>query len=359
MAPSSSKRLPLLLLPLVAAFAVNAQSSSAAAGASPTTSFRPIPTVPASADVGFELLPNIQDPRAVDAQTVCPGYKGSNVRYSDTGLTADLTLAGHACNVYGTDIESLSLTVEYQTDSRLHVEIVPSHLDSSNESYYILSPEYVAKGSQQNGSATNSDLTFTWSNEPSFSFKVTRNSTGDVIFSTEGSKIVFENQFLEIVTSSPANAHINGLGEIIHGLDLGKNFTATLYNADVGDPIDRNLYGSHPFALETRYFEKAADGSETPCTSNEAQANASYISYAHGTYLRNAHGMEVLLRAENVTWRTIGGSLDFYFFSGPSQKSVTRQYQEVIGLPAMQQYFSFGFHQCRWVRLLNSSVLRG
>ena len=101
-------------------------------------------------------------------------YKGSNLQYSDTGLTADLPLAGPACNIYGTDIENLSLTVEYQTDSRLHIEIFPSHLDQSNESYYLLSPDYVAKPNQQNGSVSSSDLAFSWSNNPSFSFEVAR-----------------------------------------------------------------------------------------------------------------------------------------------------------------------------------------
>lgn len=47
--------------------------------------------------------------------SVCPGYKASNVLTSYSGLTADLTLAGTACNVYGTDLTDLTLTVEYQT----------------------------------------------------------------------------------------------------------------------------------------------------------------------------------------------------------------------------------------------------
>lgn len=45
----------------------------------------------------------------------CPGYKASNVRVSPTGVTADLTLAGAACNVYGTDLKNLILQVTYQT----------------------------------------------------------------------------------------------------------------------------------------------------------------------------------------------------------------------------------------------------
>ena len=46
---------------------------------------------------------------------VCPGYKASNVHTTDTGMTASLTLAGTPCDVYGTDLKDLALTVEYQT----------------------------------------------------------------------------------------------------------------------------------------------------------------------------------------------------------------------------------------------------
>jgi alpha-glucosidase len=282
--------------------------------------------------------------KAVDAQKVCAGYSASNVKTSRTGLAADLTLAGPACNVYGTDIDLLSLQVEYQTDKRLHVSIAPKSLTTTNQSFYILSTDFIPAPKLEHGSMATSDLTFTWSNNPSFSFQVTRNKTGDVIFSTTGTNLVFENQFIEFVTAEPENYNVYGLGEVLHGFRLGNNFTRTIYAADVGDPIDQNLYGSHPFYLNTRYF----DESGTVLTSNEKNPDAKYTSYSHGVYLRNAHGQEVLLRDKNITWRTIGGSVDLYFFSGSSQPEVTSQYLDVIGLPAMQQYFGFGFHQCRW-----------
>lgn len=50
-----------------------------------------------------------------DPLTSCPGYTASNVQTSDTGLTADLTLAGTACNVYGDDLTDLTLSVTYET----------------------------------------------------------------------------------------------------------------------------------------------------------------------------------------------------------------------------------------------------
>lgn len=47
--------------------------------------------------------------------TTCPGYSASNVQQNANGLTADLSLAGEACNAYGTDLPNLTLTVEYQS----------------------------------------------------------------------------------------------------------------------------------------------------------------------------------------------------------------------------------------------------
>ena len=45
----------------------------------------------------------------------CPGYTASNVVTTHTGLTADLNLAGTACNIFGYDLGGLKLEVEYQT----------------------------------------------------------------------------------------------------------------------------------------------------------------------------------------------------------------------------------------------------
>lgn len=49
-----------------------------------------------------------------------------------------------------------------------------------------------------------------------------------------------------------------------------------------------------------------------------------------------------------LEYNTLGGVLDFYFVAGPSPIDVSRQYAEVVGLPAMMPYFGFGFHQCRY-----------
>ena len=205
------------------------------------TSFRPIFTVPADADLGATLLPNINDPQAVDAQTVCPGYVASNLKRSLYGLSATLELAGDACNVYGTDIELLNLTVEHQSGDRLSIRIIPTVIDASNISQYQL-PSYLVhqptRDADADTTSLTSDLDFIWSNHPTFSFTVLRVSTGDVLFSTARTKLVFENQFVEFASSLPHNYNLYGLGETIHGLRLGNNFTKTIYAADAADPID-------------------------------------------------------------------------------------------------------------------------
>lgn len=51
-----------------------------------------------------------------DGTAACPGYQASNVKTQHGAVVgADLTLAGTACNVYGTDLDNLKLEIEYQT----------------------------------------------------------------------------------------------------------------------------------------------------------------------------------------------------------------------------------------------------
>lgn len=45
----------------------------------------------------------------------CPGYNAFNVNERSSSLTADLYLAGPACNVYGDDLRNLTLSVTYET----------------------------------------------------------------------------------------------------------------------------------------------------------------------------------------------------------------------------------------------------
>jgi alpha-glucosidase len=220
------------------AFSTSASGSRSAASSTSSSAYSQF-TIPGNADAGAHLIANIDDPEAVDAQSVCPGYKASNVKESSRGLTATLKLAGKPCNVYGTDVDSLDLSIEYLADDRLNVQLVPTYLDSSNSSWFVLDEHVVPRpSSDKHASKRTSDLEVTWSNQPSFHFKVTRKATRDAIFDTTGSVLVFENQFVEFVTSLPKDYNLYGIGEHIEQLRILNNRTLTLYASDIGDPID-------------------------------------------------------------------------------------------------------------------------
>lgn len=46
---------------------------------------------------------------------VCNGYSASAIQATSTVLTAQLQLINGSCNVYGPDLQTLSLTVTYET----------------------------------------------------------------------------------------------------------------------------------------------------------------------------------------------------------------------------------------------------
>lgn len=227
-----------LLVGLGSAAAVYAASSTPVPSATVSTA-RTQFTVPAAADEGQNLIANIDDPQAVDAQSVCPGYKASHVSHKADGLTATLTLAGEACNVYGTDVDSLDLAIRYLGKDRLSVKITPTHIDSSNASWYLLPEDLVpSTKADKHASAAQNDLEITWTNKPSFQFRVIRRSTRDVLFDTYGSVLVFEDQFIEFATALPPKYNLYGIGEHIQQSRLLENLTLTLWAADIADPID-------------------------------------------------------------------------------------------------------------------------
>jgi hypothetical protein len=51
----------------------------------------------------------------VSPTVFCPGYTASNVKYTENGITAHLSLAGPACDEYGDDLNDLRLTIDYET----------------------------------------------------------------------------------------------------------------------------------------------------------------------------------------------------------------------------------------------------
>eukprot|EP00794_Sanderia_malayensis_P012061 gene12061-13304_t len=244
------------------------------------------------------------------------GYKVTSNKETATGFQLNLQLIGKGC-AYGNDYKELVVNVALETQTRLHVTI----RDPSNERYRvpIKTPSVTSKSASQ-------DYTLTY-NEDNFSFVVKRKSNGAVIFNTALGPFFFSKQFIQITSVLPST-NVYGLGEHVLGLKLSTEWNLlTLFSRDIGDPPGGvNLYGVHPF-----YLNVEKDGN------------------ANGVFLLNSNAMDIILQPNPaITYRTIGGVLDFYFFMGPTPNDVIEQYTNVIGTSVVPPYWSLGFHLCRW-----------
>ncbi|KAG9473611.1 hypothetical protein GDO78_004094, partial [Eleutherodactylus coqui] len=243
-----------------------------------------------------------------------PNYKLINKTETEHGFTA--TLVRSKKTFMPSDIMTLQLTVSFETDDRLRFTIK----DPNQRRYEVPIKTPCAKGK-----ATNTQYDVQTTADP-FSLVVKRKISGQEVVNTALAPLLFADQFLQISTSLPSQ-YLYGLGEHLTSINLNTNWSRlTFWNRDLVPQKEANLYGSHPF-----YLALEKDGS------------------AHGVFLLNSNAMDVLLQpTPALTWRTIGGILDFYVFLGPEPKSVIRQYHEVIGLPFMPPFWGLGFHICRW-----------
>ncbi|GIZ37193.1 hypothetical protein CKM354_000065000 [Cercospora kikuchii] len=258
----------------------------------------------------------------------CPGYSASNVQTTGTGLTADLSLAGPACNSYGEDIQNLKLTVNYDTAKRLHVKIQ----DEPAIAYTVPESVFPYPSSNNSVSADDAELKFAYEESP-FSFRVIRKSTNDILFDSSAESLIFQDEYLRLRTALPENPNLYGLGEHSDNFRLNTtNNTRTLWSRDsYGIPEGTNLYGNHPV-----YFDHRG------------------VNGTHGVYLHSSSGMDVKIDKSNSTgqqyleYNLISGILDLFFVAGPTPTEVSKQYAEIAGLPAEMPYWGFGLHQCRY-----------
>eukprot|EP00117_Sycon_ciliatum_P022190 scpid24312/ scgid19214/ Probable alpha-glucosidase Os06g0675700; Maltase len=252
-----------------------------------------------------------------------PSYVVKAVLNTTTGLKVSLitknTSAGH-----GAAITPVTLRIDFDTDQRLHVKFT-----DDNDMRWEVPSQFSPVPDPPTKRASNPMYTVTVADPGQvFFIKIARKSDGDVIFDSTGTTsftgLSFSDQYLSITTQLPSSPNIYGLGEHVHALKLSSG-TYTMWNFDTATPPNLNLYGSHPFYMDLR------------------KSGA-----AHGVFLRNSNGMDVMLAASSLTYNVIGGILDFYFFLGPTPEEVAVQYQQVIGRPHMPPYWALGFHQCRY-----------
>lgn len=74
-----------------------------------------------------------------------------------------------------------------------------------------------------------------------------------------------------------------------------------------------------------------------------------FFQYIESIILKCLTFLDVILQpSPAITFRTIGGIFDIYFFLGPTPADVIKQYSEIVGKPFLPPYWSLGFHLCRY-----------
>ncbi|XP_038050076.1 sucrase-isomaltase, intestinal-like [Patiria miniata] len=240
----------------------------------------------------------------------------------------------HTPRFFYREAENLVVHVDEQAENRLHIKI--------NEFRYVTYqdwkfpeledrmwvPRYevpidVTRPARQ---ASWTDYIFNYTRSP-FTMQMTRRASSRFnMIDTALGALIFEDQFLQITFKLP-NSVLYGFGEqnrerLRHNMNW-KEWGMFAAPAHPDDKItNANMYGHHPF------FMNIDDDGE-----------------AFGMYFHNSNAMDVhLTPMPAVTWRTTGGILDFYIFTGPTPEQVIQQYQEVIGRPEIPPYWALGLH---------------
>ncbi|KAK7490533.1 hypothetical protein BaRGS_00018319, partial [Batillaria attramentaria] len=257
-------------------------------------------------------------------------FRQSNYGYSvdgqwqqtNNGMQVTLRRVGNG--PFGFELPTLVFTMEEYGD-----DIIRFKFDSPAGNRY----QVPMKLNLPLGGARSPQYRFEVTSNYTFAFRIVRVSTGAVLFDTGVGGLVFHDQFLQISTRLPTR-HVYGMGENVHKT-FRRNLwyhTYPLFGRDQPTKTDDTLthfynhYGTHPFYQ---------------CVEDDGKA--------HGVLFFNSDPQDYTFSPlPMLTYRTIGGVLDFYVFLGPSPEGVVQQYTGVIGRPVMPPYWALGFQLCKY-----------
>lgn len=220
------------------------------------------------------------------------------------------------------DIQLVAVSIEEVGANSLRIRIY----DEQNSRYEPVLPKLNLPKSTTKES---SEKTFHYDVTSNSHLVVTRKSTGAVIFETDLRKLIFANQFIQL------NSKLNS--QFVYG--LGEHFDTFLKKSDRWRPY--NLFttddlpmegGTRSYGVFPFYINLDSD-----------------LKSAHGVYLKNSNAMDIILQPDqSVTFRPVGGILDFIIFGGPTPHDVVAEYQNMVGLPDLPPRWGLGFHLCRY-----------
>ena len=248
------------------------------------------------------------------------GYSMKVLSQSDYQIL--LSLKRQRRSGFPDDVENVMLNVEFVNDNLIRMKFT----DTSARRWEVITPLSLSLN------YTNSkNFLYDVSLSPTGLLKIVRKSTEVVLIQTDLRRLIYSNQFIQIDWSVPSE-YIYGLSE--HKVQLRQNVAwnkYTIFNRG-GQPRDSclkpgiNMYGTHPMYMMVE----------------DSKGNA------HGVFLHNSNAIDVVLQPGSLTWRVIGGVLDFFVYLGPSPRDVVKQHASLIGKPFLPQYWTLGFHLSRY-----------
>ncbi|NXA12159.1 MGA protein, partial [Sapayoa aenigma] len=247
-------------------------------------------------------------------------YSLEKIQYSPTGVVGDLRLDSALVRASTTPISTLRLQVTYHLNNMLQFKIY----DYQNPRYEVPVPLNIPSSPINPGQSRMYEVSL---QVKPFGIQIWRSSTGTVIWDSSLPTFMFSDMFIQISTRL-ASQYLYGFGEAEQPTfrrDMNWQ-TWGMFTRDQIPTYKLNSYGYHPF-----YMALEEDGN------------------AHGVLLLNSNAMDVTFQpTPALTYRTIGGILDFYVFLGPTPELVVQQYTELIGRPVMPPYWALGFQLCRY-----------
>ncbi|XP_033209375.1 lysosomal alpha-glucosidase-like isoform X2 [Belonocnema kinseyi] len=244
-------------------------------------------------------------------------YDYENLTTLENGIDFSGFLKLNGYSTYYEDLPLVKIESTSIDDSTLRVKLY----DPLKKRY---EPPWPVRSEPKSFSGTTSYVLKINKSIPGFSVK--RVSDGTTLYNSSGvGGFIFANQFLQMSALLPSH-NIYGLGQHRANLKLSTNWKIfTFFNADQPVTENANLYGAQPF-----YFVIENTGK------------------CHGVLFLNSNAMDVILQpTPAITFRTIGGVFDIYFFMGPTPADVMKQYSNFVGKPFLLPYWSLGFHLSR------------
>ncbi|XP_054169313.1 sucrase-isomaltase, intestinal-like [Oppia nitens] len=226
--------------------------------------------------------------------------------------------------------ETLEVNIDYYKTNHFSIKIFPEE-DKRNFNFYL--PEglnNIKPNKSITADTVNAKISLVSKLNDNFVLTVKRRDTNQIIFTTgDFTPFIYSEGLIEITNLLP-NDLIYGLGQspsrgFKHNMTYPEHWSIfNKYNLNL-TANQSSWYGSHPFYMGWTNDNKP-----------------------YGVLLLNSFPMEIITNSRpSLTFKIVGGHLNFHFFIGDTPQDIYTQLHTIIGPPAMPPYWALGFHMCR------------